>query len=142
MLLIDQYKILVGAYFGIRELDEDTIKYYVMHELEEYIKNFVKQNYLDDYNLKEIADSIEDNTLLKGKLQDALIVLPKLKNIPMELILLIKAKLKGDAVGTVVYLTNKKNGIFENEKNSTVSCYVCPKCGYVELNADNAKNLI
>ena len=55
---------------------------------------------------------------------------------------MIKAKLKGDAVGTVVYLTNKKNGIFENEKNSTVSCYVCPKCGYVELNADNAKNLI
>ena len=94
MLLIDQYKILVGAYFGIHELDEDTTKYYVMHELEEYIKNFVKQNYLDDYNLKEIADSIEDNTLLKGKLQDALIVLPKLENIPMELILLIKAKLK------------------------------------------------
>ena len=29
---------------------------------------------------------------------------------------MIKAKLKGDAVGTVVYLTNKKNGIFENEK--------------------------
>ena len=44
--------------------------------------------------MKEIADSIEDNTLLKGKLQDALIVLPKLENIPMELILLIKAKLK------------------------------------------------
>ena len=55
---------------------------------------------------------------------------------------MIKAKLKGDAVGTVVYLTNKKHGIFENEKNSTVSCYVCPKCGYVELNADNAKKLI
>ena len=55
---------------------------------------------------------------------------------------MIKAKLKGDAVGTVVYLTNKKNGIFENEKNSTVSCYVCPKCGYVELNAANAKILI
>lgn len=29
---------------------------------------------------------------------------------------MIKAKLKGDAVGTVVYLTNKKNGIFENER--------------------------
>lgn len=40
---------------------------------------------------------------------------------------MIKAKLKGDAVGTVVYLTNKKNGIFENEKNSTVSCYVSSK---------------
>lgn len=55
---------------------------------------------------------------------------------------MFKAKLKGDAVGTVVYLTNKKNGIFEAEKNSAVSCYVCPKCGYIELNADNANNLI
>lgn len=55
---------------------------------------------------------------------------------------MFKAKLKGDAVGTVVYLTNKKNGIFEAEKNSAVSCYVCPKCGYIELNADSVKNLI
>ena len=55
---------------------------------------------------------------------------------------MFNAKLKGDAVGTVVYLTNKKDGLFETQKNSLVSCYVCPKCGYIELNADNAKNLI
>lgn len=55
---------------------------------------------------------------------------------------MFKAKLKGDVVGTVVYLTNKKNGVFETEKNSAVSCYVCPKCGYIELNADNVKKLI
>ena len=54
---------------------------------------------------------------------------------------MINAKLKGDAVGTVVYLTNKKNGIFETEKSSTVECYVCPKCGYIELHADDAKKL-
>lgn len=55
---------------------------------------------------------------------------------------MIRASLKGDAVGTVVYLANKKKGIFETEKKSSVSCYVCPNCGYVELNADNAKQLI
>ena len=54
---------------------------------------------------------------------------------------MFNAKLKGDAVGTVVYLANKKNGIFETEKSSTVSCYVCPKCGYIELHADDAKKL-
>ena len=54
---------------------------------------------------------------------------------------MFNAKLKGDAVGTVVYLTNKKEGIFETEKSSTVSCYVCPKCGYIELHADDAKKL-
>ncbi|MBQ6887765.1 MAG: hypothetical protein IJN54_09670 [Lachnospiraceae bacterium] len=55
---------------------------------------------------------------------------------------MIQANLRGDAVGTAVYLTNKKKGILETEKRSTVGCYVCPKCGYVELNADNAKKLI
>lgn len=54
---------------------------------------------------------------------------------------MFNAKLKGDAVGTVVYLTNKKDGILETVKSSTVSCYVCPKCGYIELQADDAKKL-
>ena len=54
---------------------------------------------------------------------------------------LFNAKLKGDVVGTVVYLTNKKYSVFETEKNSTVSCYVCPKCGYIELKADDVKKL-
>ena len=52
------------------------------------------------------------------------------------------AKLKGDAPGTGVYLTNKKNGLFEAEKRSAVSCFVCPDCGYVELKADTPKALI
>lgn len=34
-----------------------------------------------------------------------------------------------------VYLTNKRKGIFEEEKISAVDCYVCPKCGYIELKA-------
>ena len=55
---------------------------------------------------------------------------------------MIRANLKGDVVGTAVYVTNKKKGVFETEKRSSVSCYVCPKCGYVELNADNAKQLV
>ena len=55
---------------------------------------------------------------------------------------MFKASLKGDAVGTVVYLANKKEGIFETEKTCPVSCYVCPECGYIELNADNSKKLI
>ena len=55
---------------------------------------------------------------------------------------MLKAKLKGDVVGTVVYLTTKKEGLFATEKNSSVSYYVCPKCGYIELVADNPQNLI
>jgi len=55
---------------------------------------------------------------------------------------MIRASLKGDGVGTNVYLANKKKGLFETEKRSAVSCYVCPDCGYVELNANDAKQLI
>lgn len=55
---------------------------------------------------------------------------------------MIQANLKGDAMGMDVYLANKKKGIFETEKRSSVTCFVCPDCGYVELNADNAKQLV
>ena len=54
---------------------------------------------------------------------------------------MFKAHLKGDAIGNTVYLTNKKPGIFEISKTSSVSCYVCEQCGFIELNADNPKNL-
>ncbi len=52
-----------------------------------------------------------------------------------------KANLAGDVSGVNVWLHNKKNGIFETEKRSSVSCYVCPNCGYVELNADKPQDL-
>ena len=45
------------------------------------------------------------------------------------------AVLTGDALGTPAWLHYKKKGIFETEKRSAVDCYVCTKCGYVELKA-------
>ena len=55
---------------------------------------------------------------------------------------MITAKLCGDVSRMSVRLTNKKKGVFETEHISTVSCFVCTKCGYVELKADNPKDLI
>ncbi len=55
---------------------------------------------------------------------------------------MIIAKFNADVVGTVVYLSNKKKGIFESEKRSDVSCYVCPKCGYIEFKANKPEQLI
>lgn len=40
-----------------------------------------------------------------------------------------------------ILLTNKKPGLLEPEKRSTVSCYVCPACGHIELVADEPKKL-
>lgn len=52
------------------------------------------------------------------------------------------AKFNANAIGTGVYLSNKKKGILESEKRSSVSCYVCPKCGYIELHADEPTELL
>lgn len=53
---------------------------------------------------------------------------------------MFKAKLAG-AQFMEIFLFNKKKGLFEGEKRSTVSCYVCPECGHVELTADDPKHL-
>lgn len=55
---------------------------------------------------------------------------------------MINAKIGGDIYGTGLALTNKKKGIFESVHQSTVSCFVCIECGYIELKADKPKNLI
>ena len=36
-----------------------------------------------------------------------------------------------------VYLSYKKKGIFESEKQSPVDCRVCVQCGAIELRARN-----
>ena len=52
-----------------------------------------------------------------------------------------KAQMLGGVHGLLIYLQNKKAGILESAKQSTVSCYVCSECGYIELHADDPKGL-
>lgn len=54
---------------------------------------------------------------------------------------MITAKMNTGAYGTPMYLSNKKKGILESEQRSNVTCYVCLKCGHIELNADNPGQL-
>lgn len=53
---------------------------------------------------------------------------------------MFKASLVGAQLVELV-LVNKKKGIFEREKRSSVSCYVCPGCGHIELVADHPTDL-
>lgn len=85
------YKLLVGAYYGVREMDEYASKEYVLNDIKNYIENYVKQFPLPNYEYRKVADSLE-NLPLKRKLQDSLIVLNKL-NEPMELVLLIRKRI-------------------------------------------------
>lgn len=93
MDLKDTYRYLVGAYYGISEMDEYDLKEYILKDIEEYIKSFLKDNPINDFDYEEEAEKVFYEKSLKTKLQDSLVVLPKI-NASTELILLVKARLK------------------------------------------------
>lgn len=93
MTVEDEFKLLVGGYFGVVEMDEYKLKEYVLKDIEDYIKNFIALNPTSHYNYKEVAEYINDKVSLKVKLQDSLLTLRKV-NGPLELILMIKGRLE------------------------------------------------
>lgn len=93
MGLEDQFRMYIGAYFGLCEMDEYDLKIYVLKDLENYIKNFIEVNFIPNFNYQEEADKVEQCLSLKRKLQDCLFVLPKVKA-PLELMLMIQRKIK------------------------------------------------
>lgn len=93
MNIKDTFRYLVGAYYGVEEMDEYLTKEYILKDIEEYIKEYIEENYDNSFDYKSEAIDVKDNVPIKGKLQDSLLVLPKI-NAPMELIILVKKKLK------------------------------------------------
>jgi hypothetical protein len=93
MDLKDTYRYLVGAYYGISELDEYDLKEYVLKDIEEYIKDYILVNPIKDFDYKKEAEIVNVERSLKTKLQDSLIVLPKV-GASTEIILLVKDRLK------------------------------------------------
>lgn len=88
----DTFKTLIGAYYGVEGLDDYSLKEYVLHDLEKYILNYVETNQ-GKMDYSSLADFVRDKVLFKTKLQDCLIILPKL-NASMELLFLIKEKIR------------------------------------------------
>ena len=91
MTINEEYRLYLGAYYGVQAMDSYELKVYILKEIDDYIKNFLKMNTID--NIEEEITYVKDNVDLKTKLQDSLILLNKI-NAPMELILLIKKRLK------------------------------------------------
>ncbi len=89
----DRIKYLLSGYFGIKTMDNYLSKLYVLKDVENYIKDYLKIYKVDGINYKELAENIDNNTSLKHKLQDSLIILHEIKG-PIELELLIKQKIK------------------------------------------------
>ena len=92
MELENQFRYLVGGYYGVYLMDEYTLKEYVLKDIEEYIRSFVEVNPIDNFNYEEEANLVKEKLTTKEKLQDALLVLNRI-NGPMDLIFQIKNKL-------------------------------------------------
>ena len=93
MQLKDQFKYLVGGYYGVNLIDEYPLKIYILKDIENYIKDFIKANHIEGFDYKQEASLIKSEMSNKTKLQDALIVL-QLIDAPMELVFIIKKRLK------------------------------------------------
>ena len=91
--LKDQFRYLVGGYYGVYLIDEYPLKEYVLKDIEDYIRNFIEVNPIDNFNYKKEAKIVKEQLTNKEKLQDALLVLNKM-NGPMDLVFIIKNKLK------------------------------------------------
>lgn len=92
MVFEDEYKILVGGYYGVMEMDAYILKEYVLQDIENYIKMFIEKQNFVDVPLQKIADELQKTLTLKRKLQDALLTLHKVKG-PFELEHMIKLRL-------------------------------------------------
>ena len=93
MELENQFRYLVGGYYGVLLMDEYSLKEYVLKDIENYIRDFIEINPIDHFDYKKEANLIKDTVSERTKLQDALLVLNKI-NGPMDLVLLIKKRLK------------------------------------------------
>lgn len=92
MTLDDEFRILVGGYFGIVEMDEYSLKEYILNDIEKYIKNFILEHSYYQFDYEE-AKLLNDKLTLKRKLQDSLLTLRKIDG-PFELEHMIKLKLQ------------------------------------------------
>ena len=94
MTIEDVYRYMISGYFGVMEMDSYKLKEYILADIKQYIKDYMEQNPSNNFNLDEEIENIKDNVPVKTKLQDALLVLNKMDNVPMDLILDIKHRLK------------------------------------------------
>lgn len=93
MQSLDKFKYLVSGYYGVNTIDEYQNKVYILKDIENYIKDYVNEIFDEKINYMQIAQKVEKETPLKVLLQDSLLVLNEIDG-PMEIVLLIKAKIK------------------------------------------------
>lgn len=91
--LEDKYKMMFGAYLGITLLDEYDLKAYVLNDINNYIKDFIKEYPLPNFDYSNFMNKVDKEESEIIKLQDALRI-GIILDFPIELRYLIKQKIK------------------------------------------------
>ena len=89
----NQFRYLVGGYYGVALMDSYPLKEFILKDIENYIRDFIETNPLENYSYQEVALTVKEKVEDRVKLQDALLVLNKM-NGPMDLVFMIKKELK------------------------------------------------
>ena len=89
--LEEKLNLLVEAYYGLFEMDEYDLKEFELKKLKDEIDNFINEYNINNFDF----ESVKNNISLRTKLQSLLIVLNK-NNGPLELVLLVKRRLKDE----------------------------------------------
>jgi len=89
--LEEKLNLLVEAYYGLLEMDEYDLKEFELKKLKDEIDNFINEYNINNFDF----ESVKNNISLRTKLQSLLIVLNK-NNRPLELILMVKRRLKDE----------------------------------------------
>lgn len=91
--LENEYRLLIGAYYGVQAMDGYDLKVYVLKDIQTEQQKFLKEHpLLKDFDFEKESQKIQ-NQKLKNKLQDALIVLNRM-DASRELIHMIRVKLR------------------------------------------------
>ena len=90
--LEERLNLLLEAYYGLYEMDEYDLKEFEIKYLKDEIDNYIKEYNINNFDFEYVKDNIS----LKTKLQSLLIVLNE-NNRPLELILLVKKRLKEES---------------------------------------------
>ena len=93
MELENQFRYLVGGYYGVNLMDEYPLKEFVLKDIENYIRDFIEINPIDNFDYVLESEKVKDEVSVLVKLQDSLLVLNKI-NADMDLVLLVKRKIK------------------------------------------------
>ena len=74
MTIQEQFSCMVGAYYGVEEMDEYPLKEYVLYDLEVFIKRFVSEHPNVNFSYLQQSEYVFQHTLFKTKLQVNILV--------------------------------------------------------------------